>query len=189
MSLSTLQKDDMSAEPAFWSNVIDSLHTVTPGVYLGGECIDFNLRTHWMRERNHACMWFVHLEAVRAFCTEEGPEEVELQYLRRQVCLPMDEEVPVRPVVFIRFFVDHYFVVVVDYEENLMFTFGRHTNTDLAGVYPHDEEDLEQWQAQWLWLHLQRLFRWEGFSMAPNQVISVNWPQVGAFPLLLLSLR
>jgi len=38
------------------------------------------------------------LEAVRAFCMEQGPEEAELKELRRQLCLPMDEEVPVRPV-------------------------------------------------------------------------------------------
>ena len=125
-------------------------------------------------------MWFVHLEAVRPFCVEEGPEEAELQHLRRQLCLPMDEEMLVRPVLFIRFFINHYFVVVVDYEEDLMFTFGRHINTDQAGVYDHDAEDWQQWQGQWLWLHLKRLFQWEGcFSRAPNRVLSVNWPQVG----------
>jgi len=127
-------------------------------------------------------MWFVHLEAVRAFCMEQGPEEAELKELRRQLCLPKDEEVPVRPVLFIRFFVNHYFVVVVDYEEDMMFTFGRHINPDLAGVYTHNEEDWHQWQGQWLWLHLQKLFQWECFSTAPNHVLSVNWEQVGVIP-------
>lgn len=159
---------------------MDSLPTVMPGVYLGSECIDFYLRMHWMKERNRAQMWFVYLEAINAFCTEEGPEEAELQYLRQQLCLPTDEDIQVRPVTLVMFYVDHYFVVVVDYAGDVMYTFGRHVNEELAGVYPHGEEDWRKWDGHWLWLHLPRLFQWEECSSAPNTVLSVNWPQVGA---------
>jgi len=93
----------------------------------------------------------------------------------------MDEEVPVRPVLFIRFFVNHYFVVVVDYEEDMMFTFGRHINPDLAGVYTHNEE-IAPVARTMVMATLAELFQWECFSTAPNHVLSVNWEQVGVIP-------
>ena len=159
---------------------MDSLPSLTPGVYVRGECIDFYLRTHWMKERNRACMWFLHLEAVKTFSTEEGPEQAELVHLREQLCLPAAEDIDLRPVVFVVVFVDHYFVVVIDYEEDVMYVFGRHINPALAGVYPHNEEDWMGWKGHLLWSHVRKLFRWDGHSMVPNVVVSTNWPQVSA---------
>ena len=125
-------------------------------------------------------MWFLNLEAVRSFQSEEGPEEDELSYLRQQLCLPRDEDIHLRPVVLVVYFASHYFVVVVDYEEDVMYVFGRHVAQELAGVYLQDEEDWREWQGDLLWIHLPRLFAWEGCSPMPNVILSINWFQVGA---------
>jgi len=69
---------------------------------------------------------------------------------------------------FHQVFVDHYFVVVVDYEEDLMFTFERHTTSDWAGVYSHDEEDFEAVASTMVVATLQRLFNGKAFQ----------WPQI-----------
>ena len=47
--------------------------------------------------------------------------------------------------IFIVHCVDHYFVVVVDYEEDAMYVFGCHTTADQVGVYLQDDEDWEWW--------------------------------------------
>ena len=72
-------------------------------------------------------------------------------------------------------------MVVMDYEEGLAYTFGRHGSPDLAGIYPHEEEDWQLWNGDLLWLHIPRLFQWEDCMPAPNGVLAVNWPQVGAW--------
>ena len=158
---------------------MDSLHTLTPGVYIGSECLDFNLRMHWMKERNHVFMWYLHLEGVRCLQSIEGPEEIELKYFRQNMCLPTEEVADVRPVVCIVHHVNHYFTVVADFEEDVMYVFGRHITPEFAGVGFQDEDDWEQWHGDFLWVHLPKLFQWEEFSMRPNLIVSVNWCQVG----------
>jgi hypothetical protein len=39
------------------------------------------------------------------------------------------------PVIFVVYFASHYFVVVMDYEEDVMYVVGKHTTQELAGVY------------------------------------------------------
>ena len=170
--------DQIFADPLFWGLVIQSLHTLTPEVYIGGECLDFNLRTHWMKEKNHVSMWFLHLEGVRSLQSISGPEANELRHLRGQLGLTNEEDVNVRPVIFIVHHVDHYFVVVADYEEDVMYVYGRHVTLELAGVYSQDEEDWGKWHGNLLWMRLPKLFQWEGCSLTPSAILSVNWPQV-----------
>jgi hypothetical protein len=138
-----------------------------------------------MKERNNAHMWYLHLEAARCFRLEVGPTEEELQHFRVQLCLPTDE-VPIRPVVIVVHAFDHYFVVVLDYEGDAMYVFGRHVREDLAGVGLQDDADWRAWQGDWLWMNVPTLFRWEGFSIIPGVILSVNWPQVciSSFPLV-----
>src|SRR5882724_5638671 len=106
--------DNMLAEPGFWDPVVEGLSTLTPGQYMSGECIDFFLRTKWMEQRTRTHMWYLSLEAVRILSTEEGPDAEELQFLRRQLCIPA-ENAETQPVVFVKWFAQHYFVVVMDY--------------------------------------------------------------------------
>jgi len=55
------------ADPLFWSHVVESLHTLTPGVYIDAQCIDFNL-TDALDEREDPCMHVVvHVEGARRF--------------------------------------------------------------------------------------------------------------------------
>jgi hypothetical protein len=150
-----------------------------PGVYLVGQCIDFNLRMHWMKERKNGSMWFVYLEGVRCLQSEEGPNQEELQHLRQQLSLPNKEDTEIYPVVLVVHFVDHYFVVLADYEGDVMYVFGRHIDEDLAGVCLQDEEDWRQWHGDFLWKHLPILFQWESCSPEPGAIFSVSWPQVG----------
>jgi hypothetical protein len=131
-----------------------------------------------MNEKNHAYMWFIHLEAVRCFQTEDGPGEEELRHLRQQLCLPEDEDMKDQPVVLVVHFVDHYFVVVADYEGDVMYVFGRHVGQDLAGVYVQDDEDWRLWKGNFLWIHLPKLFRWEQTTKEPGVVLSLSWKQV-----------
>ena len=86
-------------------------------------------------------MWFVHLEVVRCFQKELGPNEDKLQHMRHQLCLPEDEDMKNQPVVIVVHYVDHYFVMVSDYEGDAMYVFRRHTSPDLAGVHMQDDED------------------------------------------------
>jgi hypothetical protein len=132
-----------------------------------------------MKERIHACMWFVHVEGARRFQLENEPEEEELEHMRRQLCLPTDRVIKVQQVVVVVHHIDHYFVVVTDHTENVMYVFGRHVGEDLAGVYIQDEDDWRSWKGDLLWVRLPKLFQWEGCSLAPNLMLSVNWPQVG----------
>ena len=75
--------------------------------------------------------------------------------------------------------IDHYFVVVADHTENAMYVFGRHVREHLAGVYLQDKDNWRSWKRDLLWVRLPKLFRWAGSSLAPNLMLSVNWPQVG----------
>jgi hypothetical protein len=134
-----------------------------------------------MKEKNLSLMWFVHLEGVHCFQTEKGPNEEELRHLRQQLCIPANENIEDRPVVVVVHFVDHYFVAVGDYEADVMYVFGRHTNADLAGVYVQDDEDWRKWRGHFLWIHLPKLFGWESRSMEPSVILSTNWEQVGNF--------
>jgi len=101
------------------------------------------------------------------------------------------EEVPVRPVVFIRFFVDHYFVVVVDYEENLMFTFGKKDiPTQIWQVSIHTTKRIWSSGNTMVVATLAKAFSMGRFFNAPNQVISVNCHRwVPSFIIISLSLR
>ena len=110
---------------------------------------------------------------------ENEPEEEELEHMRRQLCLPTDRVIKVQQVVVVVHHIDHYFVVVTDHTENVMYVFGRHVGEDLAGVYIQDEDDWRSWKGDLLWVRLPKLFQWEGCSLAPNLMLSVNWPQVG----------
>jgi hypothetical protein len=175
--------DQIMADPSFWSYVIEGLPTLTPGTYIHGECIDFNLRTYWMKEKSHAFMWFLHLEGVRSFQMQQGPDEDELRHLRQQLCIP-EENVEDRPVVLVVHFVDHYFVVVGDYESGVMYVFGRHVSADLAGVSVQDDKDWRAWRGHFLWIHLPKLFGWKRTSAEPSVIFAINWEQVGDFHLL-----
>jgi hypothetical protein len=125
-------------------------------------------------------MWFLHLEGIWCFQTKNGLTKGELQELQKQLCLPMDEDIEFHPVVLVVFFVNHYFVVVVDYVGDAMYVFGRHTAEHLAGVNVQGEEDWRAWRGHFLWTHLRKLFQWdeEGCSLVPGVILAVNWPQV-----------
>jgi hypothetical protein len=71
-----------------------------------------------------------------------GPKARELQHLWQQLGLTNEEVIDVWPIVH---YVDHYFVVVADYEENVMYVFGQHIALELAGVYLQDKEDWGKW--------------------------------------------
>ena len=124
-------------------------------------------------------MWFVHVEVARRFQLEDDPEEGELEHMRGQLCLPTDGVIKIQPVVVVVHHIDHYFVVVADHTENAMYVFGRHVGEHLAGVYLQDEDDWRSWKGDLLWVRLPKLFRWARRSLAPNLMLSVNWPQVG----------
>ena len=78
----------------------------------------------------------------------------------------------------ILFFVNHYFVVVLDYAGDAVYVYGRHITEELAGVHIVKEEDWLGWRGNLLWLHLPKLFQWERCSPEQGGVISVNWPEV-----------
>lgn len=163
------------ADPTFWDVVVEGLPTLTPGSYMSGECIDFYLKTLWMKEKNRSQMWFVSLEAIRCLSTPLGPEDGEVQHIRKQLCLPT-EDAAVRPVVFVVWNADHYFVAVMDYEANIMYVFGRKITKDAEGVTEADKWD--DWNGHMIWKHIPKLFGWEGCAPEPTIVYSVNWPQV-----------
>ena len=123
-------------------------------------------------------MWFLHLEGVHCLQSISGPEARELQHLQQQLGLTNEEVINVQPMIFIVHYVDHYFVVVAHYEEDVVYVFGRHIAAELAGVYSQDEEDWGKWHGNLLWMRLPKLFQWEGCSSAPSIILSVNWPQV-----------
>jgi hypothetical protein len=86
-------------------------------------------------------MWFLHLEGVHCLQLISDPEARELWHLRQQLGLSNEEVIDVRPVIFIVHYVDHYFVVVADYEEDVMYVFGQYLALELPGVYLQDEKD------------------------------------------------
>jgi hypothetical protein len=139
--------------------------------------IDINLKMYWMKEGNNAHMWFLHLEGARTLSTPQGPIDGELRYLRQELCLPKGH-IDLRPVAVILFFVNHYFVAVLDYAGDAVYVYGRHIAEELAGVHIVQEEDWLGWRGNLLWLHLPKLFQWERCSPEPGVVISVNWPEV-----------
>jgi len=140
-----------------------------------------------MKEGKKASMWFVHLEGVRRLQSKEGLDPEELQHLQQQLSLPTEEGIEIYPVVLVVHFVNHYFVVVADYEGEVMYVFGRHTNQELAGVYVQEEEDWVTWHGNFIWKNLPNLFQWEECSQKPSAIFSVSWPQVGDTLLPLFS--
>lgn len=166
--------DKISAQPTFWDPVIEALPTLAPGTYLGSECMDFYLRTYWMKEGTRSKMWFLSLEAIRCFSTMQGPDDEELEHLRRELCLPVGDMVQ-RPIVFVKWFTDHYFTVVMDYDKNVAYVFGRRITKDDSGVSV--VKDWTEWGGDLIWKHLPRLFH-NNYQMDPGLILAVDWPQV-----------
>ena len=105
-------------------------------------------------------MWFLHLEGAHVLSTPQGPVDGVLRYLRQQLCLPK-EHIDLCLVAVILFFVNHYFVAVLDYAGDAVYVYNRHTAKELAGVHIVEEEDWLGWWENLLWLHLAKLFQWE----------------------------
>jgi len=129
---------------------------------------------HWMRERNH----FLHLEAVQAFCMEQGPEEAELKGLWRQLCLPINEEVPVHPCSL------HQVLC-----QSLLLWWW--STTRRIWCSPLEDISIQIWQVS---IHIMKRigtsgkdngysYTFRGFSMAPNRVFSELGSYSGLSPI------
>lgn len=130
-----------------------------------------------MNERHQAQMWFISIAALQCLQTQEGPDKKELEYLRRQLCLPTNV-VEKCPVVFVKHFVDHYFTVVLDYQMNKGYMFGRHVTDEAAGIY-EGVPDWNDWGGHHIWSHIPKVFRWSACQSRPDMIYTVNWYQVG----------
>ena len=128
-----------------------------------------------MELRTRAQMWYLSLEAIRILSTEEGPDEEELRFLRRKHCIPA-ENAEIQPVVFAKWFAQHYFAVVMDYSSSIMYVFGRHITQEMEGASISD--DWMEWAGHLVWEHTARLFQWKGRTLRPSVVLAVDWFQV-----------
>jgi hypothetical protein len=167
--------DLLLGDPDHWDLAVTDLDTLAPGQWLDGNLMSWFLWDHWLRTGETTKMWFLPLDYMHCCQSDEGPSIGQITGLRRLLSMPpREEDLPMRPVAMVMHSINHYFVVVFDYKDGRLFTFGR-TSTKMSVRNTHLDP---QWNPDnVLWTNVQKLFGWQSdYDYAAKW--AVDWPQV-----------
>ena len=149
-----------------------------PGFWLGNHSIDRYLRQCWLQVKDWSPVLYLNTYHLVLCSQEDSPTSEECKTVRRQLLLPEDGAVPMRPVTFILHNDEtrHYFTVAMNYERLHVTTYGRNYKIEKS----HYATEPMQWAGPHIWRNICIIFNWAIPEERPTWW-AIDWKQVRLF--------
>jgi hypothetical protein len=162
------------AQPDLWQGALWSWASLELGEWIEAAVANFYLLHVWHEMLGRSRVRYVNM-IIMGFNIDD--EDMEIH--RRNHFVPHDSPCAMAPVGFIAHHINHFFVVIFDYQRRIAHVLGRYisqTAMDIAGKDVHNWND---WRGPEYWRKIGDLHRWSTGDSADVIIVPVDWRQNG----------
>lgn len=161
-------------------HVVESVSTLASNTWLDSQVANYYLAHAWYVMLGRSKVRFVNM--FSAVGTTDWTED-ELKFFRMDHFLPSYGLCPMIPVGFIVHSINHFFVVIFDYDRRTANVLGRFISAEGIAVAAEggekDPNDWNAWKGPQRWESIATLHGWEAGSPDDVRIIPKNWIQNG----------
>ena len=163
--------------------VIEEIQYLKPRIWLGNNSIDHYLLQHWLQVKDQSPVLYLNMYHIMLCSRSESPSSEECKMVRKQLLLPEDGMVLMRPVTFVIYNdeMKHYFTVAMNYKRLHVTTYCQNYTIEKS----HFAQEPAIWARPHIWRNISIIFNWVIPAQQPTWW-AIDWKQVSIVSEMLL---